>query len=68
MVQHGLVSIGNGWKYLNSEIYEIIEREITVIEETLLPKSLNFQDPTINRQQNVMKNLCSDVNQGKPYH
>lgn len=49
-------------------MYGIIEREITVIEETLIRKSLNFQDPSINRQQDVMKNLCCDMNQGKPYH
>lgn len=68
MIQYELVSIGNGRKFLSSEMYEITEREITVIEETLFPRSLNFQDPSINRQQDVMKNLCCDMNQGKPYH
>lgn len=36
-------------------MYEFVERKITVIEETLIPKSLNFQDPSINWQQDVMK-------------
>lgn len=63
MIQHELFSTGNGWKHLNSEMYEIIEREITVIEETLIPKSLNFQDPSANRQQDAMKNLCYDMTQ-----
>lgn len=55
-------------KHLNSEMHEIIEREITVIEETLIPKSLNFQEPSVNRQQDAMKKLCYDMNQRKPYH
>lgn len=48
-------------------MYEIIEREITVIVDIFILKSLNFQDPSIIRQQVVMKNCC-DMNQGKPYH
>lgn len=49
-------------------MYEFTEREITVTEKTLIPKSLNFQNPSINRQQDVKKNLCCDTNQGNPYH
>jgi len=56
VIQPQLVSESNSWKCLSSEMYEITERQITVIVDAFIPKSFNFQDPNIIRQQDVMKN------------